>query len=538
MIRHWSLLLWLAFTSTGFAQTITRHNLANILGFENGSPGAFPAGWIPVPDAIFIDDQVVHSGKYSARIERYTSSSRTFSILTATIPLDFAGKTIEWRGFIKTQNVDGFVALWLREDGDAGMVDFATLQGLNLHGTMDWKEYSVSVSAKPEGKQLYFGFLLYGTGTGWVDDLNLLVDGKPVAMAADRNSVLDTDHEFDKGSRINVTDLSDVQIKNLATLAKVWGFLKYHHPAVTGGLHHWDYELFRILPLVLAASDRPAANAAISSWIAGLGTVGECTNCANLNLGNLYLSPDLDWISNESLLGTDLSRTLQNIYRNRRITLEQLYVLLVSGAGNPVFENELDYGSLQLPDSGYQLLGLFRYWNMVQYFYPNRDIMADNPAKAPNYWNDVLEESIPGIALAPDSMIYQQELMKFIARIHDTHANLWSSIAARPPIDSCQLPVDVRFIENHPLILRYNSATAGPASGLLPGDLIEELDGAPINNLLDQWRPFYADSNEAARLRDIGRYMTRGSLRHGSRKSTPRRDQFERDIQPCSLQLP
>jgi hypothetical protein len=67
--------------------------------------------------------------------------------------------------------------------------------------------------------------------------------------------------------------------------------------------------------------------------------------------------------------------------------------------------------------------------------------------------------------------------MKFIAKINDTHANLWTSIAARPPIGSCQLPVDVRIVEGRPLVLRQTSATAGPASGLLPGDLIEQLDG-------------------------------------------------------------
>ena len=338
-----------------------------------------------------------------------------------------------------------------------------------------------------------------------------LVGGTPVALAVDRKAtVFDTDHEFDGGSRINVTDLSNVQIKNLATLAKVWGFLKYHHPAVTGGLHHWDYELFRILPRVLNTADSAAANTVISSWIAGLGGIEDCTYCASLYSGDLYLSPDLDWIADELLLGADLSRTLQTVYRNRRPAEEQFYVSMVPGIGNPAFENELAYESLKLPDSGYQLLGLFRFWNMVQYFYPNRDIMADAPATSPNYWDSVLEESIPSIALAQDSLTYQQELMRFIAKINDTHANLWSSLAARPPIGSCQLPVDVRFVEGRPLVIRHISATAGPSSGLLPGDLIEQLDGVPIDDLLKQWGPLYADSNEAARLRDIGQYMTRG----------------------------
>ena len=71
--------------------------------------------------------------------------------------------------------------------------------------------------------------------------------------------------------------------------------------------------------------------------------------------------------------------------------------------------------------------------------------------------------------------------------------------------------MDVRFVEGSPLILRYTSATAGPASGLMPGDAIEQLDGVAVSDLVTQWTPIYADSNEAARLRDIGTYLTRGT---------------------------
>src|SRR2546427_2560970 len=102
--RHsWWLLLWLGIASASNAQTLTRQNLANILGFENNSrAGVFPAGWGGVPtDATFTDNEVVHSGRYSARIERNTSSSGTFSTITTGIPLDFAGSTIECRGFLK-----------------------------------------------------------------------------------------------------------------------------------------------------------------------------------------------------------------------------------------------------------------------------------------------------------------------------------------------------------------------------------------------------------------------------------------------------
>jgi C-terminal processing protease CtpA/Prc len=106
---------------------------------------------------------------------------------------------------------------------------------------------------------------------------------------------------------------------------------------------------------------------------------------------------------------------------------------------------------------------------------------------------------------------YQQELMKFIAKIHDTHANLWSSLAVRPPIGNCVLPVVVRFVEGSAVVSQDVSPAVGPASGLMPGDVIRQLDGVAVDDLVAQWTPIYADSNKAARLRDISHYVVRGS---------------------------
>lgn len=96
-----------------------------------------------------------------------------------------------------------------------------------MKGTHDWAEYSISLPVNPAGRELYFGVLVAGTGTAWVDDLQLLVDGKPIWEAPRvqrEKTVLDTDHEFDRGSGIAIERLSAAQVENLVTLGKVWGF--------------------------------------------------------------------------------------------------------------------------------------------------------------------------------------------------------------------------------------------------------------------------------------------------------------------------
>lgn len=375
------------------AQPRTRLNLAEAFGFENGKP----VGW-NFPENAALDGDVKHSGGFSARLIRTTESSNPFTTITTNIPMDFTGSTIEWRGFIKTEDVGEFVALWMRVDGETPSLAFATLQPQKIDGTRDWKEYSITVPAVPQGKRLFFGFLLAGPGKAWVDDLQLLVDGKPVAQAAARpivKTALDEDHEFDAGSKFTTSALNPTQIRNLVTLGKVWGFLKYHHPAITGGTRHWDYDLFRILPAISGAPDQETANAAILTWIKSLGEVPACTACVTLDPAKIQLSPDLNWIDDQKQLGTELSSLLRSIHRSRKAG--QFFISLAPNVGNPVFENEPSYAGIKFPDPGYQLLALFRFWNMVHYFYPARDTMADSPAGTSIYWHRVLEEAIPRI---------------------------------------------------------------------------------------------------------------------------------------------
>jgi hypothetical protein len=105
------------------------------------------------------------------------------------------------------------------------------------------------------------------------------------------------DHEFDGGSRIRLGALTPVQTDNLVLLGKVWGFIKYHHPVVTTGQRQWDFELLRVMPLVLAAPDRAAAETVMHQWIEKLGPIADCKPCASLDVKELQLAPKLEWLN-------------------------------------------------------------------------------------------------------------------------------------------------------------------------------------------------------------------------------------------------
>lgn len=309
------------------------------------------------------------------------------------------------------------------------------------------------------------------------------------------------DSQFDRGSGIEIHGLSQAQIHNLVTLGKVWGFLKYHHPAATSGNRQWDYELLRVLPEVLKAKESASSNAAISRWIDALGPVARCKSCATLDKTDLQLSPDLSWISDKGLLGDALSRKLQWIYDQRSGT--QFYVDLTATVNNPAFKHEPRYGNVVFPDAGFQLLALFRYWNIIEYWYPNRAITGEN-------WDEVLATFIPRFALAGSDDAYKLQMMQLIAEVNDTHANLWSSLDIRPPVGECSLPFRLRFLENQLVVTTALDGAPLETPELKAGDIVTRLDGRSVAYSVKEWRAYYADSNEAARQRDMASYFGRG----------------------------
>jgi len=523
------LAIYVALWSAIFVATICAANdpLSDIdLNFVRATGEPQPVGWrTNSPEDVSLDSKVIRSGKLSVRIERAAGSIDAFSTITKSIPILFEGRKIELRGFIKTANVDGFAGLWMREDGVADQLEFNNMQESHLNGTTDWTQYTVTLPLNPAARSLYLGFLVSGNGTAWVSDLQLFIDGKPASEASRvvrALTILDKDHEFDKGSNITLHNISATQVSNLAALSRVWGFLKYHHPIVTSGDLQWDFELFRVMPQVLSAIDRDGANKVMLRWVEGLGETKPVIHTPPDEL-DVDLNSDLSWI-NKAQLGSELCGRLRAIYLSRPANGAQFYVAEGRNVANPIFEHELDYSWIKFPDSGYQLLGLFRFWNIIRYWSPYRNLVGEN-------WDRVLTDYIPRIAIANDAHDYRLEMLALVAEVNDSHANLWDSLDVRPPEGDATLPAIIRFVGDHAVVTNVVSLTSANDTGLVRGDSIDAIGGVATSDLVAKWSPYYAASNEASRLRDLAEFMGRGP-------SGPVRLKIQRGMKHLDVDVP
>src|SRR5205085_2149819 len=93
----------------------------------------------------------------------------------------------------------------------------------------------------------------------------------------------------------------------------------------------------------------------------------------------------VSWVSDQSLLGPALSARLEQILAHRSSGPKQFYASRVPRVQNPSFTNEEAYTFENLADPGYRLLAVVRFWNIIAYWSPNRDLVEDWDAVLPEF---------------------------------------------------------------------------------------------------------------------------------------------------------
>ncbi|QJB30034.1 erythromycin esterase family protein [Chitinophaga oryzae] len=142
---------------------------------------ALPAGWTafttPESDSrVSTDSTTVYSGRYAIRLTKDSSRAQTPGIAAYTVPVDFYGRTIKLRGYVRTEAVEGgWAGLWMRVDGTAA---FDNMQQRGIKGTTPWTPYEIVLKLDGNATQISLGGLLTGKGRVWIDSLTLFVDGK------------------------------------------------------------------------------------------------------------------------------------------------------------------------------------------------------------------------------------------------------------------------------------------------------------------------------------------------------------------------
>ena len=487
---------------TTYCQTKEQTSKLNF-DFENIANGS-PAGWNNFGSSNYtlaLDSTTIKSGKYSASIE-FKEGNQDFKAWAFTIPDNYKGKKITLTGYLKTENVaDGYAGLWMRIDPN---IAFDNMNKKGVKGTTDWTKYEITLEMNPEKtKQIVVGALLVGKGKIWVDDFKVSIDGKDLEDLKPIERELfpaEKDKEFDKGSGITSISVDKNQIENLKNLGLIWGFLKYYHPNIAKGKYNWDYELFRILPQIINSNNAKNRDSILIKWIESFGEFSQGKETV-IKSSAVKIEPDLVWIKNSNF--SDALTTLLLKVKNANRPKEHYYIALQPGVGNPDFKNEKVYSSMKYPDAGFRILALYRYWNIIQYYFPYKNLIEED-------WKNVLEEFIPKFVVAKDDTAYTLTVLELIGRVHDTHANIWG----RNPVLNNYFglryaAVELTFIEGKPVVTGFYDEKLGKETGLEIGDVISVVNNRPVEEIVNERLKYAPASNYPTQLRDISSYLLR-----------------------------
>ncbi|MCL2378641.1 MAG: S41 family peptidase [Defluviitaleaceae bacterium] len=371
-------------------------------------------------------------------------------------------------------------------------------------------------------------------------------------IGIDTNDILQTiadDAALDDYDYINYVNTEDEQARNLLKLSKVWGFAKYTHQAFLLGERCWDEELLALITVVRFA-DEDDVNHILYNWFIGLGDDGydldysafraillenfpvyheiivdffEDTSNHNwpsveglheelwlLNTDhamNLHPTADMSWI-HEDYLGVSLATALSR-FNKVQVSDRGMSPVYFDSISNSVFTNKERFVEIDYADDNYRLLGLFRLWTTIKYFFPYLDIIDYD-------WSELLLEYIPKMLEGSDRSSYEVVLVTLASKLQDAHIHFFRGQAAMGLELLGSQTVDVEIITSlfgrffAPVILReaegHLVVSGTNNTDLYQGDVILRVNDTDIGEItaaMLQYLPFpNADKALAYLVRD------------------------------------
>ena len=165
---------------------------------------------------------------------------------------------------------------------------------------------------------------------------------------------------------------------------------------------------------------------------------------------------------------------------------------VASPAAQPVWQKDATYDDAPYPSKERRMLGLFRLWSVIHYFYPYLPLMG-------HAWDEALADFVPRFEAAADAREYAFAVAELAARIPDGHVALWGSKELNALHGKGELPFDVRILEGQPAIAVPHDEAAFARLGVELGDVVVSMDGEPVEARMARLTRYFAASNESYR---------------------------------------
>ena len=143
-----------------------------------------------------------------------------------------------------------------------------------------------------------------------------------------------------------------------------------------------------------------------------------------------------------------------------------------------------------------RLLGLFRVWNAVEYYFPYLDIMDED-------WGELLAEYIPKMLEGRDQKTFELTIAELTAHLQDAHVALLDQKVFLNALGKYSLPVELTQAEGKVVVQNV----FGDTCPLQRGDIILKLDGVEIEQVIEERQKYLSDSDKERIVPHISSYL-------------------------------
>jgi C-terminal processing protease CtpA/Prc len=173
---------------------------------------------------------------------------------------------------------------------------------------------------------------------------------------------------------------------------------------------------------------------------------------------------------------------------------------------------------MSFPPLPYRILALFRYWSIIHYFFPYRELCDTR-------WADVLALMLPDFVFAEDRKQYALACLKLASLIDDSHGfvQIADSTTHYDIYGRRKVPFETQFIEEQLVVTSFTSQNSEVRKEVSIGDIITTINGEKVETVVARMYPYTPASNNASKYRDIAKsilqtndsVLTIGFLRDG-----------------------
>lgn len=146
-------------------------------------------------------------------------------------------------------------------------------------------------------------------------------------------------------------------------------------------------------------------------------------------------------------------------------------------------QKDKPYAEMEFPTVEYRLLALFRFWNVINYFFPYKKHI-DEP------WENVLPRYIPKFESNKDVVDYQMTVREMVTEIRDSHGGTRNANASQEKMGRFQPAIFVGYLEDKSVVTKV-------LDDKLPikvGDVVLTVDGEPVEKRREHLARYIASS--------------------------------------------